>query len=368
MFRKLLLAVFTVATLAVIFIYLKDPYSSSPSTTQRSADGESSNVVDAARLANGQTQSGDTLTSPGSTSNTDNPFATISDESTELAGDESASPVIANPNTATSTNSALLNETQVLGEPILAGIPLGELGIDRWTSTAEFDEIIAQIDANPELLGAVLEQFRQTTDAGQLTRLTQLLGRFDSARVADVASEIAVSGDTPNRLAALDLLRQVHASNPEAREVILDIIDTDIDTQVLSSALNAIASPTVVSTDHRQRILSGAADLSSHQDAIVRARSFSVLADWTDTDQLTPRILEGLNDPDPRVRQSVTYSLVDYNYTDGAVKRELIRVADNSAESVRTRRGALQALSRISLTDDERAQLRAINSTVNGTQ
>jgi len=299
MFRKLLLAVFTVATLAVIFIYLKDPYSSSPSTTQRSADGESSNVVDAARLANGQTQSGDTLTSPGSTSNTDNPFATISDESTELAGDESASPVIANPN---------------------------------------------------------------------LTRLTQLLGRFDSARVADVASEIAVSGDTPNRLAALDLLRQVHASNPEAREVILDIIDTDIDTQVLSSALNAIASPTVVSTDHRQRILSGAADLSSHQDAIVRARSFSVLADWTDTDQLTPRILEGLNDPDPRVRQSVTYSLVDYNYTDGAVKRELIRVADNSAESVRTRRGALQALSRISLTDDERAQLRAINSTVNGTQ
>ena len=365
MFRKLLLAVFTVATLAVIFIYLKDPYSSSPSTTQRSAS-ESPNVVDSTPLANGQSQSGDTLTSPGSTSSeTDNPFATLSDESTELAGDGLATPAISN---STTTDSALLKETQVFGEPLLSGIPLSELGINRWASTAEFDEIVAQIDANPELLGAVLEQFRQITDAGQLTRLTQLLGRFDDSLVADVAGEIATSGVTANRLAALNLLRQVHASNPEAREVILDIIDSDIDTQVLSTALNAIASPTVVSTDHRQRILSGAADLSSHQDAVVRARSFSVLADWTDTDQLTPRILEGLNDPDPRVRQSVTYSLLDYDYTDGNVKRELIRVAENSSETVITRRGALQALSRISLTDEERTHIRAINSTVNGRQ
>ena len=100
MFRKLLLAVFTVATLAVIFIYLKDPYSSSPSTTQRSAGGESSNGVDTARLVNGQSQIGDTLTSSGSTSSdTDNPFATISDESTELADDEPVSSVTANPTT-----------------------------------------------------------------------------------------------------------------------------------------------------------------------------------------------------------------------------------------------------------------------------
>ena len=364
MVRKLLLAVFTVATLAVIFIYLKDPYSNTPSTTERSVSSGSSSGTDSASLTNEQPQSGDIISSPDTASSqTDNPFATLSEESTEPAGDEVASPA-----TATTTPPVTLDESQFAGEPLLAGIPISELGINRWASTAEFDEIVAQIDANPALLDAVLAQFRQATDAGQLTRLTQLLGRFDSSRVADVASEIATSGDTPNRIAALNLLRQVHASNPQAREVILDIIDTEFDTRVLSSALNAIASPTAVSTAHRQRILSSANDLSSHQDPIVRARSFSVLADWTDTDRLTPRILQGLNDPDPRVRQSVTYSLLDYNYTDGSVKRELIRVADNTAEAVRTRRGALQALSRISLTDDERAQLRAINSTVNGTQ
>jgi len=354
---KLLVAVIGLATLALVFIYLKNPYSDSQSTTQPADQSVNSRLSESDATPSARPAD--------STSTASNPFGV------EQSSDENAQQVIPSetdvlPSAEVQDSDAIVNESFIdTSELTVGGIKVSELGIARWQSDAQFEALVADIDANPELLDALLAQYRQTSDPMQLKQLTQLLGRFDSGEVAATAGEVARYGNPENRLAALDLLRQVHPANPEARDVIIEIVETDQDPTVLTRALNAISAPTEVSYEHRQSILAAADNLTIHADPAVRAHSYGIIVGWTDNEQSTPLILGGLDDPDPIVRRKVTSSLLNYRYNDGTVKTALIQVASNGIENKRTRLNALQALGRMSLTEAERSQLRDVSNEVN---
>ena len=128
--------------------------------------------------------------------------------------------------------------------------------------------------------------------------------------------------------------------------------------------MNAFSTPGSISADQRQGILNNVTDLSGHYDANVRARSYSLLATWTDTDALTPVIVAGLSDPDAGVRSNVAHSLLGYDFPDDSVRDELIRVAEDPNEERSTRQASLHALGRMSLTEDQRTRLRLASEDV----
>ena len=358
MMSKLLVAAIGLATLALVFIYLKNPYSDSQSATQPADQSVNSQLSGADNPPSAQQDESSTASSA-------NPFG-VNEEADEKAEQSTVSETEVLPLDEGIDSDAFVDDTFIDTSGLtIGGIKVSELGIERWQSDEQFEALVADIDANPELLEALLAQYRQTTDQQQLKNLTQLLGRFDSGEVAATAGEIARYGNAQNRLAALDLLRQVHPANPEARDVIIDIVETDQDPTVLTRALNAIASPTEVSNEHRQSILAAADNLTIHADPAVRAHSYGIIVGWTDNEQSTPLILGGLDDPDPIVRRKITSSLLNYRYNDGTVKTALIQVASNGVENKRTRLNALQALGRMSLTDAERSQLRDVSNEVN---
>ncbi len=368
MWRNLLAALFAFVTLAAVFLYLRDPYSDAPSATQRAQ----SDTGDQSIASQRQTSASPDSSIAGAPSGEDNPFSTLDEQSSNATTQNDIINQYADnaeaPDSGATDPDPVDDSQSQNADLSLGGIPVAELGIANWQSDAQFDALIAELDANPALLDAVLEQYRNTTDPGQLARLTQLLSRFDSSVVAAVAEDIARTGSTENRLAAINLLREVQSSNPGVRDTLLDIIEDEADSKVLTRALGAFGSQSTATSAQRQQLLGRATELVSHQDALVRSRSYTALAGWADSSNFTPQILEGLSDPDSRVRRDLTYSLINYQYVDGQVKRALMGVASNDAEIQRTRRGALQALSRISLTDDERAQLREVLAQVNSTR
>ena len=73
MWRNLLVGLFALITLTAVFLYLRDPYSDAPSTTQRAEPG--SNDRSTATVAQ---DSGSTV--GNGTSAVDNPFSTVDQE------------------------------------------------------------------------------------------------------------------------------------------------------------------------------------------------------------------------------------------------------------------------------------------------
>lgn len=366
MFGKLIVAVVAIVTAAIFFVYLKDPYSPGPSQTESSANSPSANSSSAGQagatgdsaVAGGGAGSSTSSEPTGSpTSAASNPF------STDNAADDSEAAI------APANAASLQPETTDLSgvdysNAEIAGVSIYDIGRENWQSDEQFEEMQAQLSANPELLQALLDQVRTETDPERLKRLTQLIGKLDKTLVTEAAREMLNSGNPDAQLAALDMLRQTQGGNSIARDVLVDVIGVEQDPRVLNVALNAFSTPGAISGEQRQGILDNVSNLATHYDANIRARSYSLMATYTNSAEMTPTILQGLNDPDPKVRGKVAHSLLGYNYPDDSVRDELIRVAENSNEEKSTRQASLQALGRMSLTEDQRARLRLANEDV----
>ena len=357
-----MVAVVALATAAIFFIYLKDPYSSKPSQTEP--------VASDSPAAPGSLASADSQTTEA-----ENPFA--ADESGSLDGTrtDSAQGTVLN-----AEENSVQDLVQESGNGVssgtedtfsnlpadfeIAGVSIYDVGRSSWESDEQFEAMFAQLAADPELLRALLEQMSAETDPERLKRLTQLVGKLDNGVITEAAREMLNSGNPEAQLAALDLLRQTQANNSIARDLLVDVINAEQDPRVLNVALNAFSTPGGISADQRQGILNNVTDLAGHYDANVRARSYSLLATWTDTAELTPVIVAGLSDPDAGVRSNVAHSLLGYNFPDDSVRDELIRVAEDPNEERSTRQASLHALGRMSLTEDQRNRLRLANDDV----
>ncbi len=360
MFGKLIVAVVALVTAAIFFIYLKDPYSSKPSQTEPAANTGSQQVA-----SNRTSPSTDQTVIDSS-----NPFAAGEPGSNENGASQAGATQIQSENDLPVADDATVGSTvadsfsSLPTDYEIAGVSIYDVGRVDWASDAQFEATREQLANDPELLRALLEQMSAETDPERLKRLTQLIGNLDNGVITDVARQMLDSGNPEAQLAALDLLRQTQSNNSTARDLLVDVISVEQDPRVLNVALNAFASPGSISTDQRQGILSNVTDLANHYDANVRARSYNLLATWTDSEALTPTILQGLSDPDAGVRSNVAHSLLGYDFPDDSVRDELIRVAENPNEERSTRQASLHALGRMSLTEDQRARLRLANQDV----
>lgn len=242
-----------------------------------------------------------------------------------------------------------------------SGQQLGSLAISALGRTAMADEAfeqwVVQLRNDPDLQQQLIDEFRQETDPVRRERLSRLLGDVGGAEVTLAASELIYSGDAVSRRLGLALLQQVQPNNEQAREIASGLLASETEPDVLVDALTSLAAPGSVSDAARQSLASQVAVFAQHSDVSVRSISLTVLSKWTTDATFTPILLDGLRDEEAVVRERAVYALVGHEDSSPEVIDELLRVASNSSEEERARRGAIMALRGLSISETLRERL-----------
>ena len=224
-------------------------------------------------------------------------------------------------------------------------------------SDEDFEALVARLAVDPDLARALADEFRSESDPERLTLLARLLGELGGPAASDLAAELVFSGDAGSREIGLELLRQVQPDSAEARDVVSSLLATESEGDALLSTLAVLSKSADVDARTRATLTTQVALLTAHEDARVRRRSLGVLSRWSEDSAHVPVLLEGLADPDAKVRQTAAYAFVGRDDPDGTIAPELITVAANDDETERTRRGAILALKSMTLDDGDRQQV-----------
>lgn len=280
-------------------------------------------------------------------------------DSTEIAASESNSPFAV----IDTTGPAPLIDTGV-AEPAASSIVIDtSISVDVTLigqspiSDAEFEQLIAQLRDNPELLQQLVDEFRQETDVNRQLQLLRLLGEVGGPSVTLAASELIYSGDPESRRIGLELLQRVQPGNAEARDIASSLLATSVEPDVLVSTLTTLARPGDVSDENREYLAQQVAILATHNDDSVRSISLSVLSRWSTGEQFTAVFLDGLNDTADVVRESAAYSLIGHDDASPAVISALMAVATDSTENEQVRRGSILALRGMGISIQQQATL-----------
>ena len=275
----------------------------------------------------------------------ESPFAVAAENVTSepqsvvpLAHDESADP-------ATGVELPFVDVSQIAQGPM---------------SDTDFEAMVARLQADPALLQQLIDEFRQEQDPERLALLARLLGETGGEAVTQIASELIFSGNEASRELGLQLLRQVQPGNAQARDIASGLLATEVEPGVLVSTLTALASPGTVDADSRALLSDQVALLASHTDAGVRGISLDILSRWSTDGRDTPVLINGLQDPEPRVRESAAYALVGHEDSSDAVVESLFSVARDPDEPKPTRSAAFMALSSLSLSDAQSQELQIV--------
>ncbi len=232
-------------------------------------------------------------------------------------------------------------------------------------SDTDFESVVARLQSDPILLRQLIDEFRQEQNPERLALLARLLGEAGGAAVTEVASELIFSGNEASRELGLHLLRQVQPGNPQARNIASSLLATEVEPRVLVSTLTALASPGTVDADSRGMLSDQVALLASHEDAGVRGISLDILSRWTTDGRDTQVLINGLLDPEPRVRESAAYALVGHEDENAAVAESLFTVVRNVDEQRATRSAAVMALRSFSLSDAQLDELQGLERDLN---
>ncbi len=232
-------------------------------------------------------------------------------------------------------------------------------------SDTDFESMVARLLSDPALLQQLIDEFRQEQDPERLALLARLLGEAGGASVTQIASELIFSGDEASRELGLQLLRQVQPGNSQARDMASGLLATEVEPRVLVSTLSALASPGTVDEASRAMLSDQVALLASHEDAGVRGISLDILSRWSTDGRDTPILLNGLLDPEPRVRESAAYALVGHEDANGTVLESLFTVVRNVDEQRAARKAAVMALHSFSLSDVQRDELQGLERDLN---
>ena len=337
--------------LAGVAIVLVSRFISSPS------DKEGSNVSTA------NTDSGEIVATENSSSTS--PFSTketVADAGNTVQGnsvgatatDQQQSKLVAND--GSSTAPEVWPEVDIYN--------LGRSGI----SDADFKSLTERLNADPEFLQAIINEFRLETDTARLRRLAQLLGDVNVPEVTALASELIFSGDPATRKVGLELLKYIQPGNSEAQALVSGLLATEYEADVLVDTLTALAVPGTVDDETRVGMSEQVALLAAHPDASVRRSSIDILSRWTNDPAHTPIIVNGLQDEDRFVRQTSAYALVGHEDQSYEVIQSLMSVAADTNEVVRVRRGSILALKGMAIDDATRQRVAAIELQLNTRQ
>ena len=232
-------------------------------------------------------------------------------------------------------------------------------------SDEEHEALVARLQSDPALLQQLIDEFRQEQGPERRALLARLLGEAGGDAVTQIASELIFSGDEGSRELGLQLLRQVQPGNAQARDMAASLLATEVEPRVLVNTLTALASPGTVDEDSRALLSDQVALLASHTDAGVRGISLDILSRWSTDGRDTPVLINGLLDPEPRVRESAAYALVGHEDDNGAIVEALFTVVRNADEQRATRKAAVLALRSFSLNDAQRNELQSLERDLN---
>lgn len=225
---------------------------------------------------------------------------------------------------------------------------------------AEVNRLVDLMVGDPAFAAAIMQEFRSETDPQRLKRLALVLGELDSDELVPLAEEMLYSGNPDSTDAAFFLLNRVQARDPAARDVAMRVLSAESNPSTLVSAINILSRPARLDDQQRNDLVNHITPLISHDDAKVRRRSYATLAKLSPDGSATDILLAGLNDPDPKVRQSITYSFISNVVDAEDVRFSLFSIAENTAETKITRQGAVQALLKQPLTIDEKERVDAV--------
>lgn len=337
---------------AGVAIILALRFSSSPSDREGSI------------TANGDANSS-AITSSENPSKTPSPFST----DTAVAGGENtrqnSSTDMTDPDTGQATVVSDGGSTSTARE--WPNVDIYNLGRRDITDT-DFRNLAERLNADPDFLQAVINEFRLETDTNRLRRLAQLLGDVNAPEVTALASEMIFSGDPDSRKVGLQLLKYVQPGNSEAQALVSGLLTTEFEPDVLVDTLTALSVPGTVDNDTRVGMSEQVALLTTHPDPGVRRNSIEILSRWTEDPAHTPIILNGLQDEDRFVRQTSAYALVGHEDESYEVIQSLMAVASNTDEVVRVRRGSILALKGMAIDDATRERLATIELQLNTRQ
>ena len=235
-------------------------------------------------------------------------------------------------------------------------------------SDADFKSLAERLNADPDFLQAIINEFRLETDTARLRRLAQLLGDVNVPEVTALASELIFSGDPATRKVGLELLKYIQPGNSEAQALVSGLLATEYEADVLVDTLTALAVPGTVDDQTRVGMSEQVALLAAHPDASVRRSSIDILSRWTNDPAHTPIIVNGLQDEDRSVRQTSAYALVGHEDQSYEVIESLMAVAANTDEVERVRRGSILALKGMAIDDATRQRVAAIELQLNTRQ
>ena len=337
--------------LAGVAIVLVSRFISSPS------DKEGSNVSTA------NTDSGEIVATENSSSTS--PFST--EETVADAGNTVQGNSVGATATDQQQNKLVVNDGSSTAPEVWPEVDIYNLGRSG-ISDADFKSLTERLNADPEFLQAIINEFRLETDTARLRRLAQLLGDVNVPEVTALASELIFSGDPATRKVGLELLKYIQPGNSEAQALVSGLLATEYEADVLVDTLTALAVPGTVDDETRVGMSEQVALLAAHPDASVRRSSIDILSRWTNDPAHTPIIVNGLQDEDRFVRQTSAYALVGHEDQSYEVIQSLMSVAADTNEVVRVRRGSILALKGMAIDDATRQRVAAIELQLNTRQ
>ena len=295
----------------------------------------------------------------GNTSSTSNTGANPAPA--DVAADNGAVAEIVDSSDSAATDESASGNT---GE-VDANVDVFTLGETLWKSDEEFLQLKARLSADPALLAALFEQYPLVEGDDRRARLARLLAEFSPGDLSAYTGAMMYSGDADDQMAAIQLLKEMQVHNPQATELLTDMLGSPADGNVLRVAIAALPGPELVSDGQRQDVLTQLSPLVQHSDPKIRSQSVSVLSRWAVDDRFNASIAQGLSDTDTQVRSRTAYALVDYPHADENIKSSLLSLLENQQENRRARRGALLALSKMSLSAQEAQRVEAVRQVIN---
>lgn len=223
------------------------------------------------------------------------------------------------------------------------------IGIEVLSDT-DFNTLQSRLRNEPELLQALLTEFRFNTDPERAKRIAALVGDLNNPEIINAAKELVYSGNPESQRIGLDLLSRLQPRNNEARDIAIELLSSESNPALLVSTLNVLATPNRAATDQqRVQLIDNLNLLSTHYDPLVRSHSIDLLGRWNPGGASNTILAAGLADQDPTVRARSATAFIGKSNVDESAIFGLLAVAENSNEVKTTRQAALYALKKMQL-------------------
>jgi HEAT repeat protein len=208
--------------------------------------------------------------------------------------------------------------------------------------------------ADPAALRNLMHRYDSERDPQAREMLKAVLSAIPNPEVLAFSTRLASSSNPAQREDGFELLKQMSASSPEVRNLVLQALATEQAPAVLSQAVAAL-TPTVVASSEAENIIAQLNNLAQHSDPAVRSQSILQLGQWDKSPHVESRLHQALGDQAPEVRQAAVIALSESGMRSDMTKAALMNIVRNASESAAIKDSALHALERYALDKKEHA-------------